>query len=174
MSAGTAPGSAPVQAQGMVPHSAPGQKPRRTWLAAAVGVLLVAAVGVGMVAWTTRDHPAAALVGTWEAEVTYPWPNAVYTERFIFRLEDGQVSGSASFLRVPRVITDVQAGDSSLRFSTRTFSKDGVQQWEDVHRYRVEPLGGDRLAVVMQTESQGAAREPLRFEAHRTGPAEAP
>lgn len=137
---------------------------RRLLVLGATGLgLAAAATGVGW--WAQRGPQAADFVGTWEAEVTYPWPNAVYTERIQLRRDGDALAGSASFLRVPRVIGQVQLDAQGLRFSTRSSSEDGVNRWDDLHRYRLQRLGDGQLAVEMQTESQGVARPPLHFTA---------
>ncbi len=72
---------------------------------------------------------------------------------------------------MPRVIGDVALGPDSLRFSTRTTSEDGVDRWEDLHRYRLQRRSDGTLQVEMQTDSRGVAGPVLRFTARPRPPA---
>lgn len=139
------------------------------WGAAAMGL---AAASASAWWWSRRGPQAADFVGAWAAEVTYPWPNAVYTERIDLHPDGDTLAGSASFLRVPRVIGQVRLDAQGLHFSTRTRSEGGVDRWEDLHRYRLQRLPGGGLQVEMQTESRGVARPPLRFHAQPVKAAE--
>jgi hypothetical protein len=149
-------------------HASP---PRRTVTLGAASLLLAAVAGAGLW-WTQRAQGLRPedWAGDWGAEVTYPWPNAVYGERISLRVEGDTLSGSASFLRVPRVISEVQLHADSLRFTTRTVSEDSVQRWEDLHRYQLQRLSDGQLQVQMQTESQGVVGQPLRFTASLAAP----
>jgi len=146
--------------------------PRRAVALAGAGLLLATVAGAG-VWWTQRAQGLRPedWAGDWQAEVTYPWPNAVYGERISLRVEGDTLSGSASFLRVPRAIGEVQLHADGLRFTTRTVSEDSVQRWEELHRYQLQRLSDGQLQVQVQTESQGVARQALRFTASPAAPA---
>jgi hypothetical protein len=122
--------------------------------------------------WYSRGPRAADFVGDWTAEVTYPWPNAVYTERLQLRLEGDTWAGSASFLRVPRVVSQVQLDAQGLRFSTRSTSTDGQRQWEEQHHYRLQRRPDGGLLGEMRTDSDGAVRYTLSFTARPSGPSD--
>ncbi len=141
------------------------------WAWAAAALALVVAAGATWALWPVRGpgpgNGISDLAGTWDAEVTYPWPNARYTERLRLQTQGDSLVGSASFLRVARAIEDVRLDGDTLHFTTRSASEDGTRRWEDKHRYRIQRQGAEALAVQMQTESQGVARPPLNFVARR-------
>jgi TIR domain len=148
-------------------------RPRMTWwVALAAAVLIVA----GVAAWFTLRTggvpvPASvaarpAVNGLWQAEVSYDWPNANFTERFDLRGEAQALHGTASFLRVPRGVLEGQADGDGLRFVTRTTEVSGSASTELTHRYRGR-LVGDELHFVMQTEGGSSAHAPVTFAARR-------
>jgi len=153
------------------PAASPMATGRRAW--AMAGVALAVAAGATWALWPDRGPGSGSgigigdLAGTWDAEVTYPWPNARYTERLRLQLQGDSLVGSASFLRVARVIEDVRLDGDTLHFITRSTSEDGSSRWEDKHRYRIQRQGDQTLGVQMQTESQGVVRPPLNFIARR-------
>ena len=159
--------------------------PRRPWWVLAA---LALAVGLGLV-WQMRAPPQgdgaasapaagasatarAGVNGEWQAELNYDWPNARYTERFVFGGEHGELHGSASFLRVPRGLLEGSVEASTLRFITRTEEIAGSAATPTVHRYR-GTLAGDEIRFVMQTEGGTSAHVPVEFIARRVAPAAA-
>ena len=166
----------------LAPPPAPSTAGRRTAL---MGVALAAAAGLGVLAWragtSTRPKRAdaaasatraarAAINGRWQADVSYDWPNAHYTERFEFSGEGTALQGSASFLRVDRGILEGRVDSDGLAFVTRTretLGGDGPGQ-EITHRY-LGQLDGDELRFVMQTEGGSSAHRPVSFVARRAG-----
>jgi len=147
--------------------AAPGRRP---WIRAGALLLAAAVTGGAWYGWTQRGPSLHDWAGDWQAEVNYPWSNTRYSERISLQIEGDTLSGSASFLRVPRRIGDVQWTDTVLLFSTRTISISGDERWENVHRYRLERLPDGSLDVRFQTQSQGVAQRPLGFVARRVPP----
>ena len=147
------------------------------WLAAA----LVGAAAMGAL-WqaqrstaplsSSRGEPGAATAraavnGDWQADVTYDWDNARFTERFSFGGEAGQLHGSASFLGVPRGVLEGRVDAGGVEFVVRTTESTGAAL---VHRYRAR-LAADELRFVMQTEGGTSAHVPIEFAARRVTPA---
>ena len=112
-----------------------------------------------------REAVSPAIAGDWQAEVTYDW-GAKYTERLSLKVDGTNVSGTASFLRVPRGITNGSIDGDRLVFETRTEEVvgDGAPR-PVVHRYRGR-LSGDTIAFTMQTEG-GSSNVPVEFTATR-------
>jgi hypothetical protein len=106
--------------------------------------------------------------GEWHADVTYDWPNARYSERFVFSGEGDELQGSASFLGVARGALEGRVDAAGLRFVTRTSESTGAggSGTETVHRYRGR-LAGDEIRFVMQTEGGSSAHVPVEFVARR-------
>lgn len=155
--------------------------PRTTWwIGAAVTFAAIAAL------WQWQRSPApvpssrveqapvpaarALINGEWQADVTYDWPNARYTERFTFAGEADELHGSASFLGVARGALEGRVDAAGLTFVTRTSESSGDGGTTVVHRYRGR-LAGNELRFVMQTESGGTAHVPVEFVARRVTPA---
>ena len=148
-------------------------KRRRRWMVAAtVGILALAAVAMaGGFAWRQFAEPAAAgrdgaaqIGGEWAASVTYDW-GASYTERFVFEVDGGHVTGTASFLGVPRGIVDGQFDDDRLVFRTRTQEIAGSESRDVVQRYQGR-VAGETIAFTMQREG-ASSTVPVTFMARR-------
>ena len=112
----------------------------------------------------------AAINGEWQAELNYDWPNARYTERFVFGGEAGELHGSATFLRVPRGLFEGSVDGKGLRFATRTDEVSGGTATPTVHRYR-GTLTGDEIRFTLQTEGGSSAHVPVEFVARRVAAA---
>ena len=118
-------------------------------------------------ATTSAATPALAdVAGTWQAEVVYDWPNARFTERFVFMLDGGRLQGSASFLGVARGIEEGRVDAAGLAFATRSAEVAGDARRETVHRYRGRQVGAE-LHFVMQTEGASTPHVPVAFSARR-------
>jgi hypothetical protein len=140
--------------------------PRRLWAVGLGGGLLLAAAGLTWRLWAAA--PARpGLNGRWQADVTYDWPNAHYTERFDFAGEGTEVHGTASFLGVGRGVLEGRIDNQGLRFVTRT-SEIGGQGTDSAstHRY-IGRWVGDEIHVVMQTEGGSSDHAPVEFVARR-------
>ncbi len=119
-----------------------------------------------------NEHAAAqaAVNGRWLAEIDYGWANARYTETFDLQGGAQLLSGTASFLRVPRVIVEGQRVGDTLIFSTRSTEVLGSESRETAHRYRLR-LVGDELQGTLQTEGGSSPSGPVAFVARRAGAA---
>lgn len=137
---------------------------RRRSLAAIAATLLVIATGLGAFFSLRSRQPPGALTGNWSAEVTYDWGDK-YTEHFSLSLDDAAVSGSASYLGVPRGIVDGSLNGDRVLFQTRTEEISGDSKAGIVHRYR-GTITGDSIAFTMQTEG-GSSSVPIQFTARR-------
>lgn len=92
-----------------------------TAAAAAITALagLVAALSqAGLFAPGAEVPPGGSVTGQWTAQVLYPW-NVSHEETFSFRVEDGRVVGSATFLGTPRGIEEGRVDGERLSFTTR-------------------------------------------------------
>ncbi len=180
----------------VAPGVAPGA-PRRHWLAgAAVGTVALAAGGAWW--WTSRStpaprrprtaqqqsqqpsqqppqqQPAAPAVrppinGRWVAEVVYDWPNANFNERLELGGDGDEISGTVSFLRVPRAIVEGRVTAQGLRFATRSTEVSGTSERDITHRYQGQ-LVGDELRLRMLTSGGAQAHQPIQFVARRRAP----
>lgn len=157
--------------------------PRRHWLAGAAAAALALA-GAGGWWWASRPErtprkpqrpqnvPAAtraAINGRWLADVVYDWPNANFTERLALAGEGDEITGSVSFLRVPRTIVDGRVTAQGLRFATRSTEVSGGTERELTHRYQGQ-LVGDELRLQMQTSGAVQAHRQIQFTARRRAP----
>ena len=115
--------------------------------------------------------PVPQVNGEWRAEVTYDWPNARYSERFVFSGEGDELHGSASFLGVARGALEGRTDADGLSFVTRTTELTGAggSSAEVVHRYRGR-LSGNDIRFVMQTEGGSSTHVPIEFTATRRPP----
>jgi len=149
--------------------------PRWASLAALVATLL--AVGAGGYVYS-RSRPqapealpitdapprTAQLAGTWTAAVDYPW-GVQMTERFVFTVDRTMLSGTASFLGVPRGIVDGTIEGERFRFQTRTTELRGDQELPITHRYTGRFV---REAIELTMQSEGRTTEvPVTFTAAR-------
>lgn len=161
------------------PRVAPRPRATGSWIA---GAAVLLALGALALFWSLRSTPPgapsassasaprvarAAVNGTWQAALTYDWPNARYTERFVLGGEGGALHGSASFLGVPRGVLEGALDADTLRFVTRT--QETGASGDVVHRYRAQ-LVGDELHFVMQTEGGSSTHVPVEFVARRAPP----
>ncbi len=147
-----------------------GARPRRRSRALA-GLALLVALAAGLW-WALRPapDPAARLLGRWQAEVRYDWGDR-HVERFEFHRHAGELTGTASFLRVPRPIRQLRVDAAgNLHFETRTLESMGDASREKTHAYAAELRGqppDERLLFRLQTSGGFQAHPPLSFEARR-------
>jgi hypothetical protein len=109
----------------------------------------------------TVSPPAAELAGTWTAAVQYPW-GVDATERFVFTVDRATLSGSASFLGVPRGIVEGVVEGERIRFQTRTSN---LENQRITHTYTGR-FARERLELTMQSDGTGTD-EPITFTASR-------
>lgn len=106
--------------------------------------------------------------GEWRADVDYDWPDAHYSERFVFSGEGDELHGSTSYLGVARGVLESRIDAAGLGFVTRTSETAGAGGSETaiVHRYRGR-LAGDEIRFVMQSEGGSSVHQPVEFVARR-------
>jgi hypothetical protein len=82
--------------------------------------LVIALSQAGLMSPRTPGEPKEGppIDGVWSAQVTYPW-NDSYTESFDFRVEEGRIRGTASFLGSPRAIEEGTVSGDHVTFLTR-------------------------------------------------------
>ncbi len=115
-------------------------------------------------------EPAVDLNGRWQAEVKYNWGSS-QPEVINFRVDHGEVLGTASYLRVPRAISDGKLEGTELTFVTKSQAMVGEKTYEEKHLYRGR-VSGDTIEFELQTDSGYDARPPNIFTARRV-PADA-
>jgi hypothetical protein len=161
-----------------------GGAPRRVrWPLLAGGVLL-AALALGVV-WQLAGHGGAPLptaasaptaldasahfVGSWQGPVRYAWGDR-YDERFEFVRHAGELTGSATFLRYPRAITQLRVDGNNLHFQTHSIESVGDSSKELTHAYAAELRGqppDEVLAVRLLISGGHSSNPPIQFEARR-------
>jgi hypothetical protein len=105
--------------------------------------------------------------GEWQAEVIYDWSNASHAEVFSFKMEDGEVLGTASFLGTKRALLDGKISGNKLTFITKTQECSGTGEPRDArHEYRGRILGNE-IRFVMLTEGGYSQHLPIEFTARR-------
>jgi len=121
---------------------------------------------------THTDVVQAELSGRWHAHVRYDW-GAEHPEHFDLRVEGDEIRGTASYLRLPRIIEQGELRDGTqLRFITRTDSIAGSETRALTHSYR-GTLQEDALHFTLETTGSRSGSEPVEFVARR-GDSETP
>ena len=149
----------------------------RRWLViGGIAAALAAIAGWQLIVRNAQEPPVppepkqadADISGTWEGEVFYEWDRRKVTERFRFSSIGGAVTGSASFLGVPRGILSAELKGNTIAFETRTRGSINEKEVEYVHRYRGE-VSGDQMRMMMQTVGGYDTGVPREFVARRIG-----
>lgn len=136
-----------------------------------MAAVLVLALAGGARWWSLRDGApntpeAAAVLGEWSAEVAYPW-NLRVREHYIFTLDNGRISGSASFLGVARALEAAAWNEGRLRFQTRSQTVSGDEPARElVQRYELW-RDGEIVRVRLQIQRGRALDAPFEFIAQR-------
>ena len=110
-------------------------------------------------------EPGADLSGRWQAEVKYSW-GASHPEVLNFKVDDGEVFGTASYVRTPRAIFEGKLEGNKLTFTTKSQTMLGDKTYEEKHVYRGR-VSGDTIEFVLQTDSGYDSRPPETFTARR-------
>jgi class 3 adenylate cyclase len=110
-------------------------------------------------------EPSVDLDGRWQAEVKYSWGNS-QPEVINLRVNHGEVLGTASYLRVPRAITDGKLEGTKLTFATKSQAMVGDKTYEEKHLYDGR-VSGDTIEFVLRTDSEYDSRLPDIFTARR-------
>jgi hypothetical protein len=106
----------------------------------------------------------AAINGQWQADVTYDWPNARYVETLHFMGEDDVLSGSASFLQVPRGIVEGKVQGEQVQWVTHGSEMNDQRVVRYVYRGR---MIDDRLELMLQIENASTPHVPIVLTARR-------
>lgn len=111
-----------------------------------------------------------ALAGRWQASVRYDWGD-VHPEVFEFEVVGGEITGVASYLRLPRPIRAGEVSGDRLSFTTQSQEMLGSQDAirTVTHRYR-GTLEGDTIRFTLETSGGYSAHPPVQFIAHRRQP----
>ena len=99
--------------------------------------------------------------GAWTAQVVYPW--ATHRETFDFRVEEGRVLGTASFLGHPRAIAEGTVSGGKIVFFTRAEQLLGTEQTSFENHY--DGSIADRGILFVLTDTRG--NPPVEFTAVR-------
>ena len=110
----------------------------------------------------TAFNPA----GHWAARITYDW-GAEHDEAFDLKLDNGEVHGTASYLRVARTVEQGQLQTDRLSFITHSQEVLGDASRELTHRYRGQ-LKADELHFVLESSGGQSPHAPVEFIARRT------
>ena len=126
----------------------------------------------GKGAANSTAHPAN-VNGAWKATVKYDWGDS-YDETFIFNLDGGELSGTASFLGSSpgheRGLYDGKVEGNRLSFMTKSLvsiSSDD-KTYEDKHYYK-GIVEGSSIRFTMITDSSVESHVPIHFVAYRIG-----
>jgi class 3 adenylate cyclase len=130
----------------------------------------VAAASPGVAKSNIPEQPAVAeptvdLNGRWQAEVKYSWGDS-QPEVINLRVDHGEVLGTASYLRLPRAITDGKLDGTKLTFVTKSQAMVGDKTYEEKHLYHGR-VSGDSIEFVLETDSGYDSRPPNIFTARR-------
>jgi len=117
---------------------------------------------------TPDTSPAAITLnptGRWTARITYDWGEE-YEETFDLKLENGEAHGTASYLRVPRIVEQGQVQGDRLSFITHSEEVLGEARRELTHRYRGLLKAGE-LHFVLESSGSQLPHDPVEFIAGR-------
>ena len=123
--------------------------------------------------WPAPADDATVLLGRWDANVRYDWGDR-HAERFHFERHAGGLTGTASFLGVPRVIENPRFERGNLHFETRTEQSMGDATRTVTHAYAAELRGtppDERLVFRLQSTGGFSSHAPVGFEAARAASA---
>jgi hypothetical protein len=152
----------------------PARRSGLVWGLAALAVIVLLAVGLKG-NWPGRSSEAPTpvsselaqnLSGRWLATVKYDW-GAEHAERFDLRLENGEVHGTASYLRVARTVEQGVIKGEQLNFITHSQEVMGDSPGREVtHRYRATLKAGE-LHFVLESGGGLSVHPPVEFVARR-------
>ncbi len=145
-----------------------------TWGVAAIGLIALLVFGF-KTRWpdsaATKPGQATAqiaqnLPGRWTAEVKYDW-GAVHKETFELRLEQGEVRGSATYLRLARSVEQGRLLNDRIEFITHSQEALGDAPVREVtHRYRGVVKPGE-LHLTLESSGGHSTHPPVQFVARR-------
>ena len=154
--------------------SRPARRSRLLWGLAALAASVWLVVGLTG-NWPGRSSEQAKQVsaeltqsisGRWVANVKYDW-GAEHAERFDLRLDNGEVQGTASYLRVARSVEQGILKGEQISFVTRSQEVVGDGPGREVmHRYRATLKAGE-LHFVLESGGGFSTHPPVEFVARR-------
>jgi hypothetical protein len=145
-----------------------GSRARWVWIALAA----IAVVAAALWLLPRFTAPARDVSGRWVADVRYDFGGS-HSETFVFRVSDGTVAGTASFLGVARGIVDGRVKGAAVSFKTRTDESAGSEARQTEHQYS-GTMSGDELRLSMETMGGFSPHAPIDFVARRVGPSDTP
>ena len=107
----------------------------------------------------------ASWAGTWQATVTYSW-GAVHKEVFRFEVDEDELTGTASYVGLPRAIYDGKISDKKISFTTKSLTALGDKTYEEKHSYSGKLADGN-ITFRLQTDTGYDTRLPETFTAVR-------
>jgi len=137
------------------------------WVWVALATLAIAGAVWWLAPWVTK--PSHDVSGRWVADVRYDF-GGTHAEAFIFRVTDGALAGTASFLGVARGIVDGHVKGATVSFTTRTDENAGSETRQTEHHY-TGTVSGDELRLSMETMGGFSPHAPIDIVATRIGPA---
>jgi len=151
----------------------PARRSGLLWGLAALAVIVLLAVGLkgnwlghSEVPKPVASELAQSLAGRWLATVKYDW-GAEHAERFDLRPENGEVHGTASYLRVARTVEQGVIKGEQLNFVTHSQEVVGDGPGREVtHRYRATLKAGE-LHFVLESGGGHSTHSPVEFVARR-------
>ena len=150
----TVPKTVPAEAVLTKPRSAPPVRPdppAKTAPEAAVS--------------TVAPKTPGKFEGKWEAEVKYSW-GVTQKEVYVFKVDETDLLGTASYLRTPRGILDGKIDGNRISFVTKSQTILGGATYEEKHLYKGRMVG-DAIEFILQTDSGYDTRPPEMFTARR-------
>lgn len=131
----------------------------------AVAGLVIALSQAGVMSPRAVQAPVAespSIDGVWSARVTYPW-NDSYAESFDFRVEEGRIRGTASYLGSPRAIEEGTVTGDRVTFLTRAQEILGDETRSYENRYDGKVAARGIQFSLQDTRGEG----PVEFTAVR-------
>ena len=95
----------------------------------------------------------------------YSWGDS-HPEVMNLKVDQGEVFGTASYLRTARGILDGKLEGNKLTFTTKSQTMLGDKTYEEKHLYRGR-VSGDTIEFILQTDSGYDSRPPEMFTARR-------
>ena len=141
-----------------------GSRARWVW-AALAAVAIVAAALLLLPRFRASSHDVS---GRWMADVRYDF-GGTHSETFVFRVTDGTLAGTASFLGVARGVVDGKIKGAAVSFKTRTDESAGSETRQSEHQYS-GTVSGDELRLSMETMGGFSPHAPIDFVARRSVP----
>jgi hypothetical protein len=103
--------------------------------------------------------------GTWRATVNYSW-GVSYPEIFKFELNDDDLSGTATYVTVPRALQEGKVSGNKISFLTKSLTVAGDKTYEEKHQYSGKLVDG-KIKFDLLTDSGYDSRLPETFTAAR-------